>query len=217
MQIIELVGPAGAGKTTLTRKLLECFGSVLKGEDIALRRKGHLPIFLRHIPVLLPTIFPHKGSRPFSWEEIKSLVYLRGWSTILLRQAAEKQGILLLDQGPIFRLATLYGFGPECAREPSFDGWWETMFAQWAGLLDVIVWLDAPDTVLKTRINTRAQKHLVKGKPAGEAAQFLARYRAAYRYVLEGMAATGAPKLVRFDTSQTPADKIVENILLLAG
>jgi hypothetical protein len=119
----------------------------------------------------------------------------------------------LLDHGPVFKLATLHAFGPNWLRSASAHVWWEGLFQQWAALLDLIVWLDAPDAFLETRINARFQKHQVKGKSESDVRQFLARYRSSYQYVLSRLAASNGPTVIQYDTSQATPDELVAGIL----
>ena len=141
------------------------------------------------------------------------MVYLKGWPRVLRQQVARSGMIVLLDHGPIFKLSTLYAFGPERLRSQAFKKWWNDMFKEWAVLLDMVVWLDAPNPVLETRINHRDQRHMVKGKPEQEAREFLERYRKSYEQTLAKLTANGGPTLVQFDTSQTSIEQIAENVL----
>ena len=52
--IIELVGPAGAGKTTLSRVLTHRNPMIQIGSDIELRKTKYIQVILRNIVALLP-------------------------------------------------------------------------------------------------------------------------------------------------------------------
>lgn len=213
--IVELVGPAGAGKTTLSRTLTQHSEKFRIGADIELKKSENMPLFFRTMPLLLP-IFMRRGrdGRGFSWDEMKAMVYLKGWHRVFEQQAAYPGAIVLLDHGPVFRLATLYAFGPDRLREEAVQTWWADMFARWAATLDLVIWLDAPNSVLEKRINTRQQRHAVKGKTGLEVDQFLACYRRAYEHILGRLMALKKPMLVQFDTSQSTIDQIADEVLM---
>jgi len=212
--IVELVGPAGAGKTTLSRVLSQRDEKVLIGPDIELRKVRHIPAFVRNIPFSLP-IFSHRcqPGRRFTWEELKYIAYLKGWPH-LLKQPAQGEGkVILLDHGPIFRLATLFEFGPENLKCECFDAWWNKMYEQWAFTLDMIVWLDTSDAILTDRINARNQKHAMKGKISLEAQQFLARYRLTYTHILSKLQTYRDLTMLQFDTDKISIEQITDEIL----
>lgn len=212
--IVEIIGPAGAGKTTLSRVLSQHDENIRVAADLELRKKEHLPVFVSQAPFLLPVILrrcPH--SRSFTWDEIKALAYLSGWPRVLRQQAMGGGTAILLDHGPVFKLAMLKAFGPEKLKSQGFESWWHTMFKRWVSTLDMVIWLDAPDSNLVERINTRSQRHAVKGKSRREASEFLARYRVAYEQILAYLTANGGPTPLKFDTSQASVQQIVDKIL----
>jgi shikimate kinase len=212
--VVELVGPAGAGKTTLSQVLVQCSEKIVVSADISLRKKEQLPIFLLNVLSVLPILMTgDRSGRSFTWDEVKAIVYLKGWPRVLRQQAAKGDIIVLLDHGPIFKLATLYAFGPEKLRSQAFEKWWNDIFKQWAFLLDMVVWLDAPDPVLEKRINFRNQRHTVKGKSELEVREYLERYRKSYEQMLAKLNANGGPTPFQFDTSQTSIEQIAENVL----
>ena len=212
---MELVGLAGTGKTTLSRALSRRSEKIQVGAEIELRKLKHIPVFVRNTPQLLPIIL-HRSrySRWFTWEEIKYLVYLEGWPHVLEQQAARGGAAILLDHGPVFKLATLNAFGPEYLKTERIEVWWKNMFKQWASTVDIVIWLDAPDAILEKRINSRRQRHAVKGKTEMEVLQFLARYRMSYEQILAKLMTDGGPALFQFDTSQTTIEQVVDEILL---
>ena len=103
--VAEMCGPAGAGKTTLLRALRQCNQVFVEGDYLRVRRIGHIPFFLKDALLLLPAFLSHhRNSRWFTWDEIKMMVYLKGWPHVLLRQASNNGTVTLLDHGPVFRL-----------------------------------------------------------------------------------------------------------------
>jgi thymidylate kinase len=212
--IVEIIGPAGAGKTTLSRALSQHDEKIRLAADLELRKREHIPIFVSQAPFLLP-VFLRQGlhSRWFTWNEIKAMVYLRGWPRVLRQQATCGGTAILLDHGPVFKLAMLSAFGPDRLKSKDFEKWWNNMFKQWASTLDMVIWLDAPDTNLVERINTRSQRHAVKGKSEQEASEFLARYRTAYEQILAKLTANKGPRSLQFDTSQASSEQIVDKVL----
>ena len=212
--IIELVGPAGAGKTTLSRVLIHRNPMIQIGSDIELRKIKYIPAILRNTVSLLP-VFLHqiRHGRGFTWEEIKYLIYLAGWSGVLKQEAKNGATAILLDHGPVFKLATLNEFGPKNLKTNGFEIWWNRMFKQWASMFDMVIWLDAPDPVLEQRINSRDQRHSVKGKTESEVVHFLARYRTSYEEILAKLKTVGGTRLLQFDTSRTSIDEVADEIL----
>lgn len=54
-RIVELVGLAGTGKTTLAQALRQCSNRIWVGEQPNFRRIGHIPFFAWNVLVMLPT------------------------------------------------------------------------------------------------------------------------------------------------------------------
>src|SRR5688572_23792003 len=212
--IIELVGLAGAGKTTLLHALSCRNEKIQIGAEIELRKLKHIPVFVRNTLPLLPIImYGSRYGRRFTWEEIKYLVYLKGWPHVLGQQATYGGTAILLDHGPVFKLATLNAFGPEYLKTERIQAWWNNMFNQWASTLDIVIWLDAPEPILEQRINSRSQRHAVKGKSKTEVLQFLALYRKSYEQILAKLTTNGGPVLFQFDSSQMTIEQIVDEVL----
>jgi shikimate kinase len=213
--MVELVGVAGTGKTTLLRALSQRDDKIRVETDLEFRNRGHIPIFARYLPFLLAiTLRGSRSSRLLNLDEMKALVYLKTWPDALRAEALRGSKAILLNHGPIFKLATLHAFGPESLKQQGLQRWWQRVFEQWARTLDIIVWLNAPDSVLVERINGRDQRHAVKGKPEREATQFLHRYQASYEQMVAQLTDNGGPKVLRFDTSRASVEQIVNEVLL---
>ena len=214
-QIIELIGPAGSGKTTLFKALVEEDENIVLGSELEMRKFRNLLPFINHLPSVLPILFSNLPSdRQFTWDEIKFLVYLDAWPVILKKQAMMEGTKVILDHGPVFKLATLREFGPTKLRQPRFDDWWQTMYDRWGETLDMLIWLDAPDSILAERINSRGQSHIVKGKSKPDVTDFLSRSRKALTHTIEKTISSPGPKLIKFDSSESKVDQIVSDILM---
>jgi deoxyadenosine/deoxycytidine kinase len=217
-RIVEIVGPAGAGKTTLLRALSQRSESILVVAHPHVRRIGHLPFFVRNTISLLPILLRlHLTGTQFTRLEIVWLARLKGWHRVLARQASRSGRIIVLDQGPVFKLSWLSDFGPEGLKCQSSKNWWDNMVKQWAAVLDVVIRLDAADTVLMERINARGKPHAVKGKAEEETHRFLARGRTSIEAVISRLTIDGGPRVLRFDTGQEAPDEIVEKVLAAFG
>lgn len=216
--VVELVGPAGTGKTTLLQTLCQHSESVLVAAFPRVRRLEHISFFVKNAVFLWPTLL--RARRNGQWltrQEIVMIAILKGWHYVLARQASRNGGIIVLDPGPVFLLSWLSEFGSEGLRCWSSEKWWDSMIKQWADALDAVVHLDAPDNVLRERINARGKPHTVKGKPEQEMREFLARWRASIEAVISRLTVDGGPRVIRFDTAQESPDQIVEHFLAAFG
>lgn len=211
---VEVVGLAGAGKTTLLRALTEHDNSFRIVSDLEIRNLAHLPIFINHARFML-ALFRRQShcDRGFTWDEMKAMIYLMTWPSVLRTEMTHKDRAILLNHGPIFKMATLHAFGPQSLHGDRFELWWHKIFEQWSSVLDLIIWLKAPENILRERINLRSQRHVVKGRPEAEATNFLACYQNSYEYILTKLTAYNGPVPVHFDTSKASVDRLVEKAL----
>ncbi|HEY6074484.1 MAG TPA: hypothetical protein VIV15_14115, partial [Anaerolineales bacterium] len=205
--------PAGAGKSTLSRLLSAVDENITIGPDIELRKLEHIPAFLKQAPSWMPIYLNKGGSRRFTWEELKFITYLKEWPRLLRRRNANDRQVIVLDHGPIFRLATLREFGPENLKSAALNDWWSRLYRQWAFTIDIIVWLDTEDDVLVERINARQQKHVLKGSGSADAVTFLNRYRISYLRTLRRLMDYRQPRFFQFDTSRVPVGEIATEVL----
>jgi shikimate kinase len=205
--LVELVGPAGAGKSTVLEALLT------RNETIVgpprLRKTEYL--LARNLAAVIGTLLRHRIFRPrVSIEQVRMMVYLQVLPRILDRAGSAEA--IVFDQGPVFFLTR-----PSLMDE-RLATWRERVLDAWAPLLDVVVWLDAPDRLLIERINSRAKWHRLKGRQDQTALGVLLESRAVYHSALSGLEARGrGPTILRFDTSRVSAQDIAEDVLTVLG
>jgi thymidylate kinase len=204
--LLELAGPAGAGKTTLVQALrVRVPDAVLVGPPTT----RELALGLAALsPSLVVARLTARG-RWWTRDELRNLAYLAAWRRHA--RAHDEGDVRLFDHGPVFRLTSLMSFGPPMASTPAFERRWARLARDWGGLLDVVVWLDAPDSVLLRRIGRRPQEHRIRGADRGEAVAFMKAYRTAYRTTLD-LVTHGGATLVELDSATQPADRLAERL-----
>jgi hypothetical protein len=212
LRVLELTGPAGIGKSTLS--------SVLVPRMSAVPRTiwGQPPLSLLGTGVqLAPTLlkFCHSsGSLP--WAETRHIVRLSALYRSLSRAPRSGEPALLFDEGPVFALAWLRGFGHECMRSRVAENWWRVSLGRWSRTIDAVVVLDAPDAVLVGRIRSRPEWHEIKDQPEWYMAEWIGRFRVALEWVLDGLVREGGPAVIRIhvngDQPQCIADRVASEL-----
>ena len=212
--LVELVGSAGAGKSSLTRALNQCSERIAIGTYPEFRRIELIPFLVRSAHLLLLTFLrQYRNDRWLTRQEITRFVYLRGWRHVLRRQATNGV-ITLLDHGPVFKLTQLHAEGPAKLRDQGLDRWWSSLLKQWANTFDMFIWLDAPDEILLERVRARDRGHPLKAISGIEANEYLARYRTSYARIICALRENRGPRLLRFDTGQESLNQIVDKVLI---
>jgi broad-specificity NMP kinase len=195
-RLVELVGPAGAGKTTVARLLRQDAG-VRAAPGLWSLPRGPLGLnALRLLPRVLGFYRAFPGQ---VWAEMKQIVRLDTlYQVVGARNGAA--GPVLLDEGPVLALGWLTVFGDDRVRRPAFAAWREAAVARWAAALDVVVLLDAPDPVLVRRIRERTKPHDVKSRSDGAIVEFTKTYRTALEAAVAALSRPGGLAVVRIDT-----------------
>jgi hypothetical protein len=85
--------------------------------------------------------------------------------------------------------------------------WRRRVVAEWATLLDVVVFIDASDITLANRIRTREKPHMVKGLPDAEIFGFSAGFRRAFERAIGELSQVGHLVVDTLSTETGPLDE----------
>lgn len=208
-RLVELAGPAGAGKSSVCTALHRRYGAAqatIWGQPV-------LPL-LGNGAQMVPTLAGFwLHTRSLLWDESRHMVRLRTLHRGLEQTCASAGPVMIFDEGPIFALAWLRGFGHVSLRSDIADSWWRATLRQWADAVDVVVVLDAPDLLLAQRIRNRPEWHEVKDASDAEIAAWMARFRTALDWVLSGLTLEGGPAVIRVPTTLDDPERLAGQVM----
>lgn len=149
-RVVEIVGPAGAGKTSLCQAMVQSSNGFREGHFPDVRQLGAVPFFVWNGLQLLPRILSltMRGGRQLSRRRFAWLCILNGWPAVLLREVKTHGKVIVLDQGPVFLLTEICELAPPSSSANSAHKMWRPLYSRWASVLDAVVWLDTNDRVL---------------------------------------------------------------------
>jgi len=132
--VVEVAGPAGSGKTTVTQ-LLSARPHVVSASVWRLPKPLYAASAVRALPAIGALV---GASRWIPWEETEQLIRLEALDVFLsgLLERGNGHRVVVLDEGPVFALAWFRVLGHACFRDGRCDGWWRRVLAHWAARLD---------------------------------------------------------------------------------
>lgn len=216
--VVELAGPAGAGKTTISQILGRIHKTVtIKVFPFVHQRVDRL-FFAKQAILLTPDLvrlWVHKnGSRFLTPRELAWMAILNGWHRFLRQPTVGSHNVWLIDQGPIFLFSELYTNGPGVLNGKSAERWWERVFRAWSQTIDILVWLDASNEDLIQRIHLRDKWHRVKEKDELESIAYLNNIRSNYKKIITRLRDDGGHyRLIEIDTSKKTVDGILQKLI----
>jgi hypothetical protein len=211
-RIIELIGPAGAGKSEVAAHLA--------------RMPGVLCTSIWQVPVTdlvwasLSTIpsaatLMRRAGAPLS-RELRQIARLRALLNFLDRDELDAYRFVVLDEGAIYTLAWLHVIGHQAFSDLRTAGWRDYVAALWAATIDEVIQLDAADSVLAHRLRTRAKQHVMAHAPERTITAFSMRYRSAYNCAIGTIQRHGRMRVRDFRTDSMSAAEIAARIVALA-
>ena len=209
--IVELVGPAGAGKTTLAAGVSATDRTVLSGLSLwGLPRRDLMRSAVSLAPTVAAAALGGSKSR-LRGGEIAQMIRLGALRRAVSREA-QRHRVLLLDEGPVFALSWLdVFFSRNSDRVPA--AWRRRVVADWSRLLDVVVFIDASDVTLAERIRTREKSHMVKDRSDAEIYGFSAGFRKAFDRVIAELARAGHLIVDALNTDRLPVEQSASRLL----
>ena len=206
--LVELVGPAGAGKSTISDAIPLADPTA---RDISLYGLPKRYLLLSGL-ALLPTLCAAALSRHrLTRAEIAYMIRLGALLRTVRDAVRHGYRLILIDEGPIFALSW---FEVNASRHG--ERWWESwrnrVVSAWGAMLDGIVRVDAPDTVLANRIRTRPKPHPVKFLPDRAVHEFEASFRLAFDRVVPDFMATRAMAVRTLRTDGSPVDNSIRQL-----
>jgi thymidylate kinase len=215
--IVELIGPAGVGKSTLYQALNnKRYPWLLCYHHPRVWRISSAPFYIKNILLLLPTLVRilGNGDRQLTRREIAFMAILHGWYKILRKKTTNSNNILVLDEGPISIMAYLNVWGPQSLFNSNMQGWWENIYSKWMQSIDMVVMMDASEEIIRWRINNRPQDHHLKGESTYVMDDWLNKYRILYDQIVSRLATNNhGIRVIRIDSGINSVDEIVNKVL----
>ena len=210
--VAEIIGPAGAGKTSLSR-LLQSGDNVRAG--LSLWGMPLTSLMVSAVASLPNLAAVCRNRERFDWEDLKLIVQHNALLRLIRRESAKGHQTLLLDEGTVFALARLGAFGPQDTVADHSDRWMQSLFNKLAPALNAVIWLDAPDAILASRIRERGKAHRMKERSDTEIADHLSRYRNSFERVVSELSKRNVDgfKVIRFSTDRMSLEEIATKVL----
>jgi thymidylate kinase len=203
-KIVEIIGCAASGKSSVTERLSQRDSSVQTSIPSFEYKIRSAKCTIYHLPMLLLLLL--LGVRR---HYLKTLIGVE--AALAALQTYKKKHpsgkTLVLDQGPLSKLAYLYTKG---LPNRIVGSWLQTLQAKATEVFDRVIWLDAPNSVLQSRINQRNNHHKMKNKPKELVDQFYDDYRAAFTKILIGPRHTFV--LEHIGTAEMSIEQVAEQV-----
>ena len=215
-RIIELVGPPGSGKTTLT-KIFEQRNTDLEVTIFPyFREASQIPFFAKSLVSFSPTLLHlYKNSRgqTLTKREIALMTILNKWNDVLVERSLRRGKTIVLEEGAICLLAKLSAFGSEVLKNEVSARWWRDMYQKWAQTIALVIQLDAPIPNLLKRIRSRESQYEIGTMSDEQAIEYLTRIQKSQEIVLSHLVTeSDSLRLYRCSTVERSPEQIYTEV-----
>ena len=208
-RVIELIGPAGVGKSEVTAQLARLPGVLCTSIwEVPLTELA----WATFCTIPSAAMLIRRAGAPLS-RELRHIARLRALLNFLDRDELSAYRYIVLDEGAIYTLSWLHVIGHSVFADLRTNSWRHYIAALWAAQLDEVIWLDAPDTVLAHRLRTRAKRHVMANASDRSVTAFSLRYRAAFNSTIGLVQRHGRLGVRDYRTDHHSAAEIAELIL----
>ncbi len=205
MIIVELCGMYGAGKTTTHKQMVQ-------GQQHDIRACYRLPRYrnIHRLAIntfrIISTLFLAGWDRD-SLRDLRLLAYVYALAQDLYCSKHRMKGSLVWEEGPVRILSILWLQVKRYPNRVLVERELSRGLRQLAKVLDGVIWLDAPETILAERVRARPQRHRLKSVGLDEAIEFYREYRAAYQDILAILRQCEVP-ILHLSTDQHDPEQI---------
>ena len=211
-RIIELIGPPGSGKTTLTKIFQQ------RNTDLEItifpyfREVSQIPFFAKSLISFSPTLlhfFKNDRGQTLTWRDIALMTILNNWNDVLVERSLRSGKTIILEEGAICLLAKLSAFGSEVLKNEVSAGWWKEVYQKWAQTIALVIQLDTPISTLLKRIRSREAQYEIGTMSNEQATEYLTRIQESQENVLSHLVAeSNSPRLYRCSTVERSPEQI---------
>ena len=211
--IIELIGLAGVGKSTLSRNLRISIPTTIQEFPPSTWNLSCAPFYIKNILSLTPilTRFTLQNFKGVKRREIAFMALLNGWDEVLRKKMENSDKVIIIDQGAISCMAYLQVRSPYYFQNSNTQKWWLKIYDHWAQTIDMIVWLSAPNSTLIHRIKTRHQNHGLQNISEQNGDATLKRYYSAYESIIKILSLSNQNfHVLMVDSEKNSPDNVVK-------
>jgi hypothetical protein len=204
---LEIIGPPGSGKSALMEALQAAEPDIVP-VSIYWRKPENVSAGVRSALSIAAILFERGPHRVLSVQQVVWMIRLEAALPILHRKNVTPPAIVAFDQGPLYTMVRLEDVASGAPEGSRLRLWWERKLNEWAKVLDLLVFLDAPNEVLIDRIRKRSKAHVAKDQPEQNAAELIGNERAAYMRLADSLRQRGEMSVLRLDTSSKVVDDL---------
>jgi deoxyadenosine/deoxycytidine kinase len=206
--LVEVIGPAGCGKSTLIATLAERATGVRIDRGLWGQPRVRIARAALSLASLARRALAEGSS--FRTDEFAQMSRVECLQRRLDARLTDEA--IIMDEGPVFALAWMRVFHDDVAGHARLE-WRHHAAREWARRLTMVVRLDAADGTLARRIRERTKPHMVRDEPIEDIHRFTARFRSAFDLVLDEIRATDPISILHLDTDAASPARAADHVV----